>query len=96
MIVAWQITSLKRQGAKESTGVLVNMNELIAKLQKYCADTDGKGTSFETMLEATAWFRRELPALIDELMDTDIFIQELEMENIELRRQLKQGVKLTA
>ena len=70
------------------------MKKLIEKVQKYYDDT--KGTNFESMLEATRWFRQELPELIDELHDNEHFIQELERENMELRRQLRQDVKKSA
>ncbi|MNJ53940.1 hypothetical protein D3C77_493590 [compost metagenome] len=70
------------------------MGELIAKLQKYFDDTNAQGTSFECMLEATAWFRRELPSVIDQLHDNEHYIRQLERENRELRDQ--QDVRIPA
>lgn len=73
------------------------MKRIIAKLQSFYNDTDGNGTSFQNMLRATADFRdHELTVILDELYDMERYYDELERENMELRRQLKRSVRIPA
>lgn len=72
------------------------MNEIITKLMELQNNTQPNWTSFPSMLEDLARFHRDLPALIDKLHDEKRFFDELEKENIELRRQLRGELKHTA
>ena len=72
------------------------LKAIIGKLQSFYSDTDGQGTSFQNMRRATADFRDDLPRILEELQDTKNYYDDLERENMELRRQLKRSVKIPA